>query len=199
LDTFSLNFAGLDFGTAYRADPTAIPTSWVSFSPTDPSAPACGMTSSVLTITVPPDWAGMEDAVYDFNIIVSGSFTSDTDMVSGKLIVHATPESMMFYVRVEIENLIADVLALPPSDVRDGLHDKANSTLSKFDQAVDRYLSGDDPPASNLFATCQNKLNAFLHLLDAQRGKALTVAQADDLAAKAQQIIDDIDAILAEI
>ena len=199
LDTFSLAFAGLDFGTAYRADPTAIPTSWVSFSPTDPSAPACGMTSSVLTIAVPPDWAGMEDARYDFTVTVSGSITSDTDTVSGQLIVHATPESMMFYVRVEIVNLIADVLALPPADVRDGLYSKANSTLNKFDQAVDRYLMGDDPPASNLFGTCQNKLNAFLHLLDAQRGKALTVSQADDLAAKAQQIIDDIEAILAEI
>lgn len=38
-----------------------------------------------------------------------------------------------------------------------------------------------------------------LHLLHAQRGKTLTVAQADDLAAKAQKIINDIDAILAVI
>ena len=38
-----------------------------------------------------------------------------------------------------------------------------------------------------------------LYLLDAQRGKTLTVAQADDLATKVKKIIDDIDAILAVI
>ena len=199
LDTFSLYVAAMDFGSAYRAEPTFIQLSWISFSPTSPSAPACGTTATTLTITVPPDWAGMEDAIYDFNVVVKGSFSTDTDLAAGQLLVHATPTSMMFYVRVEIQHLIDDVLALPPSDVRDGLLDKANSTLAKVNQAIDRYLMGDDPPASNLFETCQNKLNAFLHLLDAQRGKELTTTQADDLATKAQQIIDDLSTVLAAI
>jgi len=45
----------------------------------------------------------------------------------------------------------------------------------------------------------QNVLGAFLHQIAAQRGKALTDAQADDLQMRAEQIIADIDAILAAI
>ena len=103
---------------------------------------------------------------------------------------------MMFYVKVELKKLILDVEALPPSGARDGLHAKATSALAKVEQGIDRYLLGDDPPASNHFETTQNKLGAFLNQIEAQRGKALTDAQADDLAAKAQLIIDHIDVIL---
>jgi M6 family metalloprotease-like protein len=199
VDTFSFSFAGLDFGTLYEAFPTAIDVSWVSFIPTDPSSIPGDSTTATLEISVPWDWAGMEDATYDYTVTVTSSITPDDDTASGHLQVQATPTSMMFYVKVELMNLISDVEALPPSDVRDGLHDKATSALHKINQSIDRYLLGDDPPASNLFRTTQNKLKAFLHLLDAQRGKTLTAAQADDLYAKAQKIRDDIDAILLVI
>ncbi len=105
----------------------------------------------------------------------------------------------MYYVKYECLNLQFAVGALPPSDVRDGLMDKAVAACAKFDQAMARYVLGDDPPASNLFGTVQNVLSAFLHQIDAQRGKALTTAQADDLQMRAEQIIADIDAILAAI
>ncbi len=197
LDTFSLSFTAIDFGTAYLADPTAIQLSWVSFSPTGPSAPACGTATSTLSIVVPWDWAGMEDATYDFDVTATSAVTpSASDTASGQLIVRATPLSMMFYVKVELKKLILDVEALPPSGARDGLHAKATSALAKVEQGIDRYLAGDDPPASNHFETTQNKLGAFLNQIEAQRGKGLTNAQADDLAAKAQLIIDHIDAIL---
>jgi len=197
LDTFTLAFTAIDFGTAYLADPTAIQLSWVSFSPTAPSAPACGTATTALTIAVPWDWAGMEDATYDFDVAATSSVTpAASDTTSGQLIVRATPLSMMFYVRVELMHLIADVEALPPSGARDGLHAKATSALAKVEQGIDRYLLGDDPPASNHFETTQNKLGAFLNQIEAQRGKGLTEAQADDLAAKAELIVSHIDAIL---
>jgi M6 family metalloprotease-like protein len=199
LDTFSLSFTGLDFGSAYEAYPTAIQSSWISFAPAAPSAVPGATTTTILSITVPMDWAAMEDATYDFIVTATSSITPDSDSDTGQLLVHATPLSMMLYVKIELMNLISDVEALPPSDVRDGLHDKATSALHKINQSIERYLLGDDPPASNLLRTTQNKLKAFLHLLDAQRGKALTVAQADDLAAKAQKIIDDISVILSVI
>lgn len=199
MDTFTFSFTGDDFGTTYEAIPTAIPSSWVSFIPVDPSAPACGLTSAMLSIAVPLDWAAMEDALYTFHVNAQGTHTSDTGTATGQLLVHATALSMMFWVKAEIEQLLADVDALPPSDVRDGLHDKATSALAKITQAIDRYLLGDDPPASNHFRTTQNKLKAFIHLLDAQRGKALTVAQADDFDAQVNKILEDIDDILAEI
>jgi len=198
-DTMVLSFTGFDFGTAYRAIPTEIPLSWTYINPGAAIAPACGATSSTLTITVPWDWAAMEDALYDFMITATSSITPDSDSEPGQLLVYATPTSMMFYVKAELEDLIDNVDALPPSDVKDGLYAKVTGALDKLNQAFERYLMGDDPPSSKLFGTVQNKLNAFLNQIAAQRGKELTVAQADDLAAKAQQIIDDIDAILLAI
>ena len=199
-DTFGLAFTGLDFGTTYRAYPTAIPGSWASFAPAGPTAGPCAMTSSTLSIAVPPDWAGMEDATYDFTVTATSATTpSASSLTAGQLIVRATPLSMMYYVKYECLNLQSAVGALPPSDVRDGLMDKAIAACAKFDQAMARYVLGDDPPASNLFGTVQNVLGAFLHQIAAQRGKALTDAQADDLQMRAEQIIADIDAILAAI
>lgn len=196
LDTFYLNFIALDFGSAYEAIPTAIDFSWILFTPKYPSANPGDTTTTTLSISVPWDWAAMEDATYDFIVTATSSITPDSDSDTGQLKVHATPISMMFWVKAEIEDLISDVEALPPSDVRDGLHDKATAAYYKINQSINRYLLGDDPPASNLLKTTKNMLKAFLHLLDAQRGKALTVAQADYLAAKAQKIRDDIDAIM---
>ncbi|MEE9151553.1 MAG: hypothetical protein V3U20_06955 [Thermoplasmata archaeon] len=199
VDAMSLSFTGVDFGSAYEAYPTAIDISWVSFTPSAPSAIPGGSTTSTLSITVPWDWAAMEDATYDFTVTATSSITPDSDSATGQLLVHATPLSMMFWVKGEIANLLSDVDALPPSDVRDGLRDKATAALNKINQSIERYLLGDDPPASNLFRTTKNMMKAFLHLLDAQRGKTLTAAQADDLAMKAQKIRDDIDAILLVI
>ena len=54
-DTLTFTFTGTDFGSTYRALPTAIPTAWTSFAPASPSAPACGTTASVLSIAVPLD------------------------------------------------------------------------------------------------------------------------------------------------
>jgi len=196
-DTFGLAFTGLDFGTTYRAYPTAIPGSWASFAPAGPTAGPCAMTSSTLSIAVPPDWAGMEDATYAFTVTATSTVTPDSDVVPGTLIVRATPVSMMYYVKVEIMNLQTAVMALPPSDVRDGLMDKATSALEKLCQALDRYLLGDDPPAANLVGATINKLEAFLHQVDAQRGRELTIAQADALEAQTAQIIADLQAILA--
>ncbi len=200
VDTYDFDFMGHDFGSLYRADPTVIHYSWMAFNPTHPSAPACGSTMTILSITVPWDWAGMEDALYEFTITVFSSITSDADWGTGRLLVQATPLSMMLWVKAEIEDLVSDVMnLLPPSDVRDGLYDKAVSAYYKIEQAFDRYLLGDDPPASNLFGTTQNKLKAFLHQLDAQEGKALTIAQADYFRTFVMQIIADIDMILASI
>ncbi|HEV8594191.1 MAG TPA: hypothetical protein VGR51_01520, partial [Thermoplasmata archaeon] len=199
VDTMSLSFTGVDFGTAYRAIPTAIPGAWVSFAPPAPSASACGSAPSVLTITVPPDWAAMEDATYQFVVEVTSAIDGASGTDTGQLIVRATPLSRMYYVRAECAALNATVAALPPSDVRDGLLDKSMAACAKFDEAMARYVAGDDPPASNLFRTVQNILAAFGNQLDAQRGKGLTEAQWLDLSTRATQIVADVDAILAVI
>ncbi|MCK5292057.1 MAG: hypothetical protein KAR39_08600 [Thermoplasmata archaeon] len=199
LDTMWLSFTGLDFGSAYLAFPTAIPLIWISYLPVNPQANACDSTSSTLSISVPWDWAAMEDALYEFEVTTTGSATGESDTTTGQLLVQATPLSMMFWVKAEIQQLLDDVDALPPSDVRDGLHDKATAALNKVTQGLDRYILGDDPPSSNHFRTTQNILRAFIHLLHAQSGKQLTVAQANDFEDQVNLIIDHLDTILAEM
>jgi len=195
-DTIDLTFTPVDFGTSFRAFPTAIPSSWYTLSP-DVSAPACGSNVLSLTIAVPPDWAGMEDATYDFSVTGTGGITPDSDTAPGTLIVRATPVSMMYYVKIEIMALQASVAALPASGVQSGLMAKADSALAKLCQALDRYLLGDNPPAANLIGATINKLEAFLHQVEAQREAFLSTAQADAFEAQVTQIIADLQAILA--
>jgi M6 family metalloprotease-like protein len=193
VDDMSLSFTGIDFGTTYEAYPTAIPQSWINFNPTIVSASPGNSAKSNLTITVPSDWAGMENTTYDFMVTATSSITPDSHSETAHLIVHTTPESMMYYVKIELENLESDVDALS-TDIKDGLLAKIHAAQNKLDQALERYLAGDDPPASNHLETVQNMMNAFLNLIDAQRDKKLTVAQADDFADKAKKIIEHIDA-----
>jgi hypothetical protein len=198
VDNMYLNLVGLDFGSAYEAQPTSIPASWVNFDPIWISTTPGNFLKSNLTISVPANWTGMENTTYDFEVTAYSSITPDTHTESGQLTVLATPESMMYYVKVELENLENDVNSLS-TDIKGGLLAKIHGAQDKLDQAFERYLLGDDPPASNLFRTVQNKLEAFIHLVEAQRDKKLSVAEADDLIMKAQKIIDHIDMILAAI
>jgi hypothetical protein len=200
VDNMYLNLVGLDFGGAYEAHPTQLPESWANFDPLWISATPGNMVKSNLTISVPSDWAGMENTTYDFEVTAYSSIPPDnpSHTESAQLVVLATPESMMHYVKGELGNLESDVNSLS-TDIKEGLLAKVHSSQSKLDQAFEIYLLGDDPPASNLFRTTQNKLEAFLHIVDAQRDKKLTVSEADDLSMKAQKIIDHIEVILAVI
>jgi M6 family metalloprotease-like protein len=198
VDNMYLNLVGVDFGNTYEASPTALPEAWVNFNPIWVSTAPGTSGKSNLTITVPSDWAGMENTTYEFEVTAYSSITPDSHTNNGYLTVFATPESMMYYVKVELENLESDVNA-SSTDVKEGLLAKIHGAQAKLDQAFERYQLGEDPPASNLFRTVQNKLEAFLHLVDAQRDKKLSVSEADDFTMKAQKIIDHIDTILGLI
>jgi len=193
-DDMALTFSGLDFVSAFEALPTAIPQSWINFDPIVVSAAPANMAKSNLTISIPSDWAGMENTTYDFEVTATSSITPDSHTNDSHLTVIATPESMMYYVKAELENLESDVNALS-TDVKSGLLAKIHAAQKKLDQAFERYLAGDDPPAGNHLETVQNMMNAFIHLVDAQRDKKLTVAEADDLTQKAQKIIDHIEEV----
>ncbi len=196
-DTMALEFAATDFGTAYRALPTAIPSGWVALAPDVATAPACESVSATLTIAVPADWAGIEDAAYGFTVAATSSVSPAHGSAAGELVVRATALSAMRFVRAELEALVAAVSALPSSEAQGGLLSKAQAALAKFDQAFDRYLAGEDPPAANLLGAAQNVLRALGHELDAQRGKALTEGEWADLAGRAAAIDADLETVLA--
>jgi hypothetical protein len=65
-------------------------------------------------------------------------------------------------------------------DIEDGLLDKLNAAIKALDKGKDK--------------TAKNILSAFINQVNSQRGKTLTDAQADALIAKAQDILDSINA-----
>ena len=97
---------------------------------------------------------------------------TDNDGVGDACETPATPTEL-------IDNLIDDIeeLVLPK-----GI---ANSLTSKLDAVTAKLEQGKDQPAMNL-------LGAFINHCNAQRGKKISNADADDLIAAAQAIIDAI-------
>jgi len=67
-----------------------------------------------------------------------------------------------------------------PQDIEEGLTDK-------LDAAINAINKGHEKAAMNL-------LNAFINMVNGQRGKSITNEQADALIQKAQDIIDSINA-----
>jgi hypothetical protein len=78
-----------------------------------------------------------------------------------------------------VEDLFEDLQIM---DLPEGTE---NSLLSKLDTALNCLDNGNDNAASNI-------LNAFINSVSAQSGKKLTVAQADELIAAAENILDTI-------
>jgi hypothetical protein len=85
-----------------------------------------------------------------------------------------------------INGLIAEIQAM-------GLHGGLeNALISKLQNALAEFQAGNNTDAVNI-------LNAFINQCNAQRGKKLTEAQADELIAAAQAIIDQINSSAAAV
>ena len=78
-----------------------------------------------------------------------------------------------------ISDLVATVLAL---NINTGLSNSLDSKLQNAIDALDRVQSGDSPSEIGI-------LYAFIQSVEAQRGKSLSIADADELVATASRII----------
>ena len=106
---------------------------------------------------------------HDMNLnTVYSNFTEDVCVTTPSL---SPPEA--------IENLISDMVDI---DLPEGIE---NGLTSKLDSATFSLEKGKTIPAIN-------KLNAFINLVEAQRGKMIYEDDADALIAEAQRIIDSI-------
>lgn len=83
---------------------------------------------------------------------------------------------------VLLNTLIDDVAAL---DLKAGLE---KSLVTKLEGALDKLEDGN--PKNDKAAA--NKIKAFINAVKAQRGKALTEAEADDLIEAAEDILDKL-------
>ena len=194
-DTYSLTPIFTDSNGDYRAYPTAIEDFWTTLNPTSLTLDLEESANATLTITVPQDWAGMEEATYNFTM--TATCQADPTVAANAtatLTVEATKRTMAEYAKLEFIWLNATVTDLDIKEgVKAGLIDKLTSTTKKVDQAIEWIKSGKGTQANNMLKAAQNMIEAFISQTRAQRNKAVPGAIADDLITKAQKITEDIE------
>ena len=194
-DTYSLTPIFTDFNGDFRAYPRAIEDFWTTLNPTSLTLDLEESANATLTITVPQDWAGMEEATYNFTTTATcQADPTVTANATATLTVEATKRTMAEYAKLELIWLNATVTDLDiKEDVKAGLIDKLTSTTKKVDQAIEWIKSGKGTQAYNMLKAAQNIIEAFISQTRAQRNKAIPAAIADDLITKAQKITEDIE------
>lgn len=123
IDTFDITLVFDDFGTTYQAFPTAIQSAWTTLDDPTITLNPFSSDTTALTITVPPDWAGMEDATYTFDVTATSQTDAAAhDTASAALQVEVTKHSMVEYIKLEIQWLKDEVTSsgVHPSFVRLG-------------------------------------------------------------------------------
>lgn len=193
-DTYNLTLTYTDFNGQYRAYPIAIQQSWTTLNPTTLTLNPEESANATLTITIPPEWPGMEDATYNFT--VTATCQADPTVNASaltSLTVIATKHSMAEYVKLEIQWLQQAVNGL---DIKEGLKNSLLAKLTnaemKVDQAIQWIDQGREKPANNMLNAAQNILQAFINEVEAQAGKAISPTDAQTLIQTAQKIQKDI-------
>ena len=196
LDSFDLDFYAIDFNGLYRVYPTIIQGDWVNIIPStilDISPGLIG--NSLLTIDAPYDWAGMEDATYEFNIKATSLGDSlATDSESASITIEATLESRLYYINLEL-HWLKDMVSSSTikQSVKDGLLDKLEAAIYKKEQAHQSVFDGRLNLVDNKLEACKNIMEAFRRLVAAQRNKYIPLDFADILTTMASEIIMDIE------
>jgi len=193
-DSFSISLHFDDFDGTYHAFPTAIQLAWTTIDkPTLTMDPGQSDVAK-LAITVPQNWAGMEDATYKFTATATCQADPTANAsASASLTVQATKRSMAEYVKLEIQWLRQKVKGLNiAAGVKNSLLAKLADAETKVDQALQWIINGRETPANNLLSAAQNIVQAFINDVQAQSGKAITSADALALIQIAQAIQEDI-------
>lgn len=215
-DTFSMVNTLVDFNTAnctlttlggssagcpYRAKPTVIPAAWTTVAGFSPSIGPLGPLGNQATgyrVSVPPDWAGMRDTIYQ--IVATSTSTQDDEdpkakssvTVSHKVI--ATKQSMTRYIGLEIEELVQKITAANAAGTRTGglLPLLTREVQVMHGKALDAIVAGDLAGGSKSLATAIKGMQAFLAAMP-----ALPQALLDDWNAAANAIIRDMQDAMA--
>jgi len=198
-DGFDISLIYIDFDGAYRADPPSIQPAWTNIDKTSLTLDPGGSDTATLSITVPSDWAGIEDATYEFTATAT-STTNPTasDTETAELTVQTTKESKTRYIGLEIESLTDEVRDSAICDeIKSSLLDKLTNATKKYEQALDYILEGRIKIANNMLKACKQILSVFINEVEAQKGKCIPAATADDWIAKAETIISDIENAIA--
>ncbi len=190
-------------GCPFRAVPTQIPAmQWTTasslpstFGPFDPLDSAQGR----FTVSVPRDWAGMQDTTYEIVLTAESMEDPDSPPARRQVVVRhtvvATKESMTRYIGLEIAELIAEIEKANTQGIATSglLPISVHPILATNDRALQRILAGDLAGASHAHAANIKITQGFLRAL-ASASRRLPAAEAADWKARGEAIVRDLTA-----
>lgn len=216
-DNMSVSLAFLDFnqgactlttmgraaGCPYRAVPTAVPMAWTTAAALSNVLPKTGVFQPLesaqdpFNLTVPSDWAGMDDTTYRFKVTTVSLKDPETPKATmnftAEHTVIATKESMTRYIGLEIEELIATLTAAEAAGTKlGGLKPIAVHPIRMMNaNALESILAGNFAKATNNHSTSIQLVEAFVKALDGG-GKGLPADLFSDLHKRAAAMLADL-------
>ncbi len=200
-DGVIIDFEFIDFNGDYRVYPTIIQESWVSMLLQISGIAPGAIGTEYLTIAAPFDWAGMEDATYEF-ITTVNSFGDSlvTDNENAYITFKSTLESRIYYLNYEMELLQQNVLmsSIEPSII-ESLNDHLETAIYKKEQAHQNIIDGKLDLVDNRLVTSRNVMEAFINLIEAQYDKYIPTELANTWIDTANAIIFDLDSTISYV
>ncbi|MHA1267789.1 MAG: COG1470 family protein [Candidatus Helarchaeota archaeon] len=143
-DIYDIEFEAIDFGMEYEAIPTKIPDNWLIVNDICPLLNPGEIFKVNITLALPSDWKGMEDTIYSFIFkVMSQTDLSISSLISGSLIAKSTPQSKLYYIKYQLENLgdkIRYLAETEPVIFGKNPMQRANSLSKKISETI-TYLS----------------------------------------------------------
>lgn len=172
-----------------------IPSEWIILSKVSVILNPDQNETVMIEITVPEDWAAMENITYPFTVTAKCKVAPwVSDKAIARLIVEATKRSMAEYVWHELIWLKSDIEALQTNDgVKESLLSEINYALWTEKQALNYIIAGNETLANNMLTACKEILNAFIYEVEALSGEQITESEANNLIQQAQETIKDIE------
>jgi uncharacterized repeat protein (TIGR01451 family) len=193
-DTYNLTVTFTDFNGQFRAYPTIIQTSWTLLAKTSSTLDPAQWNTATFTITVPANWAGMEDATYNFTATAKCQADPTVNASAlASLVVKASKRSMAEYVGLELQWLQNTINnSNIPAGTKTSLLGILTIDRLLVNQAIQWINQGNAKVANNMLDAARNTLQFFIYVVKAQAGKTIPQANAQTLIQKAQQIQQDI-------
>lgn len=189
-------------GCPYRTATTAIPgDAWTTVADVPAvfeSVPPLGVEVATLDVVPPGDWAGMEDATYQFIVTVESQADPGeppaTSTTVGALTVEATTESRTRYIGLEIEEMVGVLEQAKLDGVAVGglLPLYLHAIRLTNERALERTLAGDVDGATRIHATNVRIVEGALRILSGGTGSSLPEALLADLVARAEAMRADM-------
>lgn len=201
MDSVTLDFDYVDFNGLYRVYPSIIQESWVNMPLLISGIAPGAIGTEYLTISAPFDWAGMEDATYEFITTVNSfgdSLVNDNE--NAYITFRSTLESRVNYLNYEMELLQQSVLtsSIEPSII-ESLNDHLETAIYKKEQAHQNIIDGKLGLVDNRLVTSRNVMEAFINLIEAQSDKYIPSELATIWLDSSYAIISDLDATISYV